>query len=392
MKLRAGIAGAVVGLALAGPLLVGTTQAGALSGAEIDPAAGIKLQSTSQYKDSFGITHLIGNVIDTGATVEQPEVIIDLLDSTGTKVVSQVGQYLPVGWLMQKSQPYEMAPFDYVIPAGVSFSGKWKVDHFEGQVSQVVPSHAFTLSNITGPNNNADTAILHGQARNDNGYQVQLIKVEVTFFDASGTIVFVEPTDVNSNDVLVQPGAQYPFQLPRITGVPAFDINNRAIIVEANEAGKSYAPPTTGLAVPIDKPFKPFPAVPRYRGSLMEHTPVVNGTTRLVPNPTASDLAGFAHPGVVKREHDTAAVNSGSDGAQQLVNQSAPAPASHTTAAYAPILLIVLLGGYGLFAAVNGLRSGVAGFRENRAARREQLSKLAPGATGGYGAMPGSQR
>ena len=387
MRFRSLLAAATLTLAVAAPVAF----AEAPSGAAADPAAGLKLQSTSQYTDSFGVTHLIGNVVDTGDTVEQPEAILDLLDSTGTRIVSQVGQFLPTGWLMDKT-PNEMAPFDYPIPAGTSFSGKWRVDHFEGQVSQVVPSHAFTLSNVTGPTSSADTAILHGLARNDNGYPVQLIKVEVTFFAPDGNVVFVEPTDVNSNQVLIQPGQQYPFQLPRISGVPAFDVDDRAIIVEANEPGKANAPPTTGLAVPYNEPFRAFPPIPRYHGAINEHTPVIDTDLNGVPNPTASDLAGFAKPGVVKREHDSVPVNHGSDGAQQLVNQNAAAPAPRTTAPYAPILLIVLLGGYGLFAAVGGLRSGIAGFRKNRAARREALASLAPGATGGYGAMPGSSR
>lgn len=387
MRFRSLLVGTSLVLAVGVPLAFGATSASA----DPDPAAGLKLQSTSQYTDAFGITHLIGNVINTGATVEQPEVILDLLDSSGSKVVNQVGQFLPTGWLMQKS-PNEMAPFDYVLPRGMAFSGKWKVDHFEGQVSQVVPSHAFTLSDITGPTQSSDSAILHGVARNDNGYPVQLIKVEVTFFDSSGKVVFVEPTDVNSNQVLIQPGQKYPFQLPRISGAPAFNINDRAIIVEANEAGKANPNPQTGLAVPITKPFKPFPAIPLYHAATNEHTPVTNSNLSRVPNPTASDLAGFAKPGVVKREHDSAPVNGGSDGAQALVNQSHVVPAPRTTAAYAPILLILLLGGYGLVAAIGGARSGITGFRANRAARRETLAALAPGATGGYGAMPGSSR
>jgi hypothetical protein len=241
-----------------------------LSAPAASAATVVNVLTSSQYVDSSGDVHIVGEVRDDGTTnVQFIQLNLQYFDA-GNTLLSTDSTYTSVDRLV----PGEKSPFHLIMTPQAGY------DHYTISVSPAAtpdpPNHNFTTV-VT--NESVDSTGAHhivGTVQNDNTTDADFVAVVLTFYDNGGNVVNEDFT--YTTDSTVPAGASSAFE-DIVNGTPAY--SSYAIVTQSSTPGSpnpsaSPKPSASASPKPTSSPSPGSSPTPNPSPSPGDVTPTVS--------------------------------------------------------------------------------------------------------------------
>jgi hypothetical protein len=198
--------GAVAG----GPIALAQPQGPAPGGVRLT------ISPTSLWTDFVGQVHVVGYVHNDGIDVGNVQVLIDLLDSSGRTLRTDI-EFVQNVFL----RPGESSPFDHPFRPPTGYR-TYRVREASAVPGVVAPLRALRVSSTAAQPTGSSPVVISGTVTNVGPERTDAAKIQVTFLDDGGTPRYVAGTvAVNSKGNLdIDPGQSAPWSIVRRQDMP----------------------------------------------------------------------------------------------------------------------------------------------------------------------------